>query len=36
MTSTDLFIVFGPLLALAGGYAIALGVITYGIEKGYW
>ena len=36
MTSTDLFIMFGPLIALAVGYAIMLGVIEYGISKGYW
>lgn len=29
MTSTDLFIIFGPLMALAVGFAIALIVIDF-------
>jgi hypothetical protein len=29
MTSTDLFIIFGPLIALSMGMAIALIVIDY-------
>lgn len=29
MTSTDLFIIFGPLIALSMGMAIAFGVVQY-------
>ena len=36
MTTTDLFILFGPLLALVTGYAIMWSIWYYGIEKGYW
>ena len=36
MTSNDLFIIFGPLLALCAGFIIMLSVLYYGIEKGYW
>jgi hypothetical protein len=36
MSSSDLFILFGPLLAFSTGLAIMYGVWYYGIEKGYW
>lgn len=36
MTSTDLFIIFGPLIALSIGYAIMFAIVGYGIEKEYW
>jgi hypothetical protein len=36
MSTSDLFIIFGPLLALSVGYAIMFGVYSYGAFKKYW
>jgi hypothetical protein len=36
MSTADLLIIFGPMLALSVGYAIMFAVHSYGVFKGYW
>jgi len=36
MSTADMLIVFGPLIAYAMGAALAFGVFSYGCFKGYW
>ena len=35
MSTADLFIVFGPLIAYALGLALAFGCYSYAVYKGY-
>lgn len=36
MTTADMLIVFGPLIAFAFAAALTFGVFSYGCFRGYW